>query len=122
MLLLNGGGLAIPRHVLDIAEGLVYRDFITAGVLLKADLSRGTDTLKDNWIYVQDPGVKMGRIQIFNNWSPWLVGRQGHTLLGLEYFCNEGDELWTMADKDFIRMATEELGQIRFANLDDIAG
>ena len=64
----------------------------------------------------------MGRIQIFNNWSPWLVGRAGHTLLGLEYFCNEGDELWTMADEDFICMATRELEHIRFANLDDIAG
>ncbi len=127
----EGRGIAVPQHVQDIAKGLVYRDFMTVGVLIRADLSgsrkknSGTQdvgALKDNWIYVQEPGVKMGRIQIFNNWSPWLVGRAGHTLLGLEYFCNEGDELWTMADEDFIRMATEELEQIRFANLDGIAG
>ena len=72
-----------------------------------------TGDVPDNWIYIQDRGVKLGRLQIYNNWSPYLVADPEHTVwVGLEYFCSEGDEYWNMPDEEFIRMAREELAKI----------
>lgn len=87
-----------PDDVREVAEGLPYRDFVTVGILVPSlALKNETDTptlgsvVPDNWIYVQDSGVKLGRIQVFNNWSPYLVADPEHTVwLGLEYFCAEG--------------------------------
>ena len=80
------------------ATGLVYRDFITVGLLLKRlEINDETDSrglVKDNWIYIQEPDVTAGRLQIFNNWSPFLVRDPGTVWIGVEYFCNEGDDLW----------------------------
>ncbi|MGN1136123.1 MAG: NAD(P)/FAD-dependent oxidoreductase [Oscillospiraceae bacterium] len=114
---LIGGMNAVPEDIRMIADGLPYRDFMTIGVLvdkLKIKNTTKTKTLgnivPDCWIYVQDTDVKMGRIQIFNNWSPYLVDDPENSVwLGLEYFCAEGDELWTMSDADFAKLAAAEL-------------
>ena len=104
-----------------IATGLVYRDFITVGVLADKLLIKNTTKTKtinnivpDTWIYVQESDVKLGRLQIFNNWSPYMVcDYQKYVWIGLEYFANEGDELWEMDKEKFIDMAINELIQIK---------
>lgn len=104
-------GVDIPEEVRRTAAELPYRDFITVGVLLPRE-SLAVD-LPDTWIYVQDRGVRLGRIQVFNNWSPQLVRDPQNTVwLGLEYFCNEGDAMWEASDGDFIARAVEELRKI----------
>ena len=108
---------AVPADIAQIAAGLPYRDFVTVGLLVdKLNLVNGTDikTLgnitPDCWIYVQDVGVKLGRIQIFNNWSPYMLpDPEHHVWIGLEYFCNEGDDFWNMSDKDCTEFAIMEL-------------
>ncbi len=100
-----------------IAAGLPYRDFVTVGLLVdKLELENKTDKktlgniVPDCWIYVQDKGVKLGRIQIFNNWSPYMVEKPDHTVwIGLEYFCAEGDSFWNMSDEECIQFAIGEL-------------
>lgn len=107
----------VPSEVRRVALGLPYRDFVTLGVLLdKLDMKNLTkiETLNnivpDCWIYVQDKGVKLGRIQIFNNWSPYMVEDvDSKVWVGLEYFCTEGDSFWNMSDAESIEMATNEL-------------
>ena len=110
----------VPMEVLEIAKGLPYRDFITVGLLVKKLNLKNKTSMKtlgnivpDCWIYIQEPDVKLGRLQIFNNWSPYLVKDPENTLwIGLEYFCAEGDEHWNMSDDEFIKFATKELVQI----------
>jgi protoporphyrinogen oxidase len=104
------------------AGALPYRDFITVGLLVKKMALRSAERIvPDCWIYVQDRGVKLGRVQIFNNWSPYMVADAGNTVwLGLEYFCNEGDALWEMGDEAFIRFAVEECCRIGFVTRDDV--
>ena len=107
----------VPKHIADIAAGLPYRDFMTLGVLvrnLKLKNETGIKTVggivPDCWIYVQDRNVKMGRIQIFNNWSPYMVKDPAHTVwMGLEYFVTEDDSMWNMNEKDFSAFATDEM-------------
>jgi protoporphyrinogen oxidase len=102
-------------HVNEVAAGLPYRDFMTAGLVVRRMKSRadGHESIpQDNWIYIQEPDVKIGRLQIFNNWSPDLVATPGTVSLGLEYFCNEGDDLWTMPDDRFLEFAAAELEKI----------
>ena len=101
----------VPTEIKQISEGLVYRDFITVGLLLDK-LEIGTT---DNWIYVQENDVKLGRIQIFNNWSPYLVSDPSKIWIGLEYFVNEGDDMWTKPNADFIQFAINELYKIHVA-------
>ena len=106
----------VPREVSAIALKLPYRDFITVGLLVdKLKIKNTTkaktlsDRVPDCWIYVQEPDVKVGRIQIFNNWSPYMVKDFENTVwIGLEYFCNEEDEMWNKSDKDFIAFAINE--------------
>ena len=74
----------------------------------------------DNWIYIQEPDVKLGRLQVFNNWSPYLVADPNTVWLGLEYFCREGDELWSMADPAFLDFAAEELAKIGLIAVSDV--
>ena len=113
-------GIEVPQAVRRVAENLPYRDFITVGLLVdELNIKNGTklctfaDRIPDTWIYIQERGVKVGRIQIFNNWSPYMVADYENTIyLGLEYFCNEGDELWSMNDADFISMAVAEMEKI----------
>lgn len=93
-----------------VARDLQYRDFITVGVLY--DASSLTVPLKDNWIYIQEPGVQVGRVQVFNNWSPHMVARPDTVWMGLEFFCKESDPLWQMSDEELKRLAQSEMHQI----------
>ncbi len=120
-------GPDVPAEVRRVAGGLLYRDFITCGVLLRRlKLSNRTtiptihDLVPDNWIYVQEPEVKVGRLQIFNNWSPYLVADPDTVWVGMEYFCNEGDELWSMPAEDFERFAIDELARIDIIDPADV--
>ncbi len=107
----------VPDDVRTIAEGLPYRDFVTIGILvdrlvLKNETAYRTlsDTVPDCWIYVQDAGIQMGRIQIFNNWSPYLTKDPQKTVwIGLEYFCTEGDVYWRQTEQEWINLAVKEL-------------
>lgn len=109
----------VPAEVRLTAEELQYRDFITVGLLLSR-LNTPNGKLPDNWIYVQESDVKLGRIQVFNNWSPYLVHDPNTIWLGLEYFCNEGDELWGMGDKSLIEFAMNELVKLGIALPNDL--
>jgi len=96
-----------PARVRQAAERLGYRDFISVALMIDRP-----SVFPDNWIYIHDPNVRVGRIQNFKNWSPDMVPDPGKTCLGLEYFCFEGDGLWTMPDADMIELATKELAQL----------
>lgn len=120
-------GDVVPLKVQQIAGGLKYRDFITVGLLLrklkvknKTSLKTLNELVPDNWIYIQEPEVKIGRIQIFNNWSPYLVNDPDTVWIGLEYFCSEGDALWSMADEALLRFAADELAGIEIIDSADL--
>lgn len=110
----------VPAAVFKTASELPYRDFITVGLQVdklllknKTKIRTVNDQVPDCWIYIQEADVKIGRLQIFNNWSPYMVADpQNSVWIGLEYFCNEGDELWNMDDKAFIDFAEKELVRI----------
>ena len=104
-----------PADVVAAADELKYRDFVT--VVLIVDRA---EIFRDNWIYVHDPEVKVGRIQNFKNWSPDMVPAPHQTALGLEYFCNEGDELWTAVDHDLIERGKREVAQLGLARVEEI--
>jgi protoporphyrinogen oxidase len=113
------------EDVSRIANRLPYRDFMTAGLLLKkmnsSDPSGGRNGMPpDNWIYIQEPDVKIGRLQVFNNWSPALVSDPDTIWLGLEYFCREGDDLWSMDNGRFIDFAARELEKIGMIDRRDV--
>lgn len=116
-----------PLSVSEVSRGLVYRDFITVGLLVKKLCLKDKEgvynrsiSIKDNWIYIQDPDVSIGRVQIFNNWSPYLVSDTQKVWLGLEYFANEGDRLWCMDDNVFKQMAIQELVSLGFIEHSDV--
>ncbi len=116
-----------PEAVQKIAGGLEYRDFITVGLLLKKmdvkfEAKRGLDHTKipDNWVYIQERDVRIGRLQVFNNWSPFLVKDPETIWLGLEYFCNEGDDLWSKSDEEFKTFAISELVKIDLIDSVDV--
>jgi protoporphyrinogen oxidase len=116
------GGLEakVPKEVADVAKGLVYRDFITVGVLLKKFKASVAEGMTDNWIYVQEPDVKVGRLQIFNNWSPYLVADPDTVWVGMEYFADEGDALWSMGDAELSAFAVDELCQLDLVERADV--
>jgi protoporphyrinogen oxidase len=103
-------------HIISIAHNLAYRDFITVGLLY--DEAALVHHLDDNWIYIQEPGVQVGRVQVFNNWSPYLVAKPGTVWLGLEFFCKEGDSLWGLSDDALKSLAQKEMGQIGLTKVD----
>jgi protoporphyrinogen oxidase len=111
------GLLEAPAKAKEIASGLPYRDYVTLGVLVNRLCMQNTTNIKtiqnqipDCWMYIQDRGVKLGRIQIYNNWSPYMIADPDHTMwLGLEYFCAEGDELWEKTEEEFKDFAGDEL-------------
>jgi protoporphyrinogen oxidase len=121
-------GAPAPPAVQGIASALPYRDFITVGLLVKKlKLKNGTrlatvsNIVPDCWIYIQERDVKIGRLQIFNNWSPYMAADFENTVwLGLEYFCNEGDALWSMSEDEFIGFAVDELVKINIIDADDV--
>lgn len=117
-------GTEVPQKIALDASELPYRDFITVGLLtsglnLKDDKNK-EQLVPDCWIYIQEPDVKLGRLQIFNNWSPYLVADPKTVWLGLEYFCSEGDTLWEMDDSEFIEMAKQELISLNIVTNDQI--
>jgi len=104
---------AVPAPVREAGDGLAYRDFLVVALMLEAK-----DLFPDNWIYIHTPGVKVGRIQNFNNWSAAMVPVEGHTCLGLEYFCFKGDGLWESKDEDLVKLATEEFLSLELTRRD----
>jgi len=119
------GGLdgAVPDDVREIAAGLQYRDFITVGILLKKLSFQDKRTgewkplqLKDTWIYIQEKDVKVGRLQLFNNWSPFMVKDPDTAWVGMEFFCNTTDDFWKKTDEDIKQLAITELEKIGLAS------
>ncbi len=113
-----------PPAAREVADGLEYRDFITLGLLYRrlAANAGGQGPLNlvpDNWIYVQEAGVKVGRLQVFNNWSPYLVRDPDTVWIGMEYFCREGDALWALPDAQLQRLGVEEMQRLRLAVPED---
>jgi protoporphyrinogen oxidase len=111
-----------PATVRAISDGLMYRDFITVGVLCERIKLREIDgeLVKDNWIYIQEPDVLVGRLQIFNNWSPFMVAEKGKVWIGLEYFCNDTDALWHKSDAEMIELAKRELASMNILDPEDV--
>jgi len=126
--LIKSFGKLPTKEIINTAENLPYRDFITVGLLLnklklenKTKFKTVSNIVPDCWIYIQERDVKLGRLQIFNNWSPYLVNDLENTVwIGLEYFCNENDEMWNMNEKDFINFAIDELCKINIINKSDV--
>lgn len=124
----NIDGERVPRPIYKIATNLPYRDFITVGILVKKLNLKNETTKKtlnniipDCWIYVQEKNVKLGRIQIFNNWSPYMVKNPKKNIwIGLEYFCNEGDNFWNLSEKERTNLAIEELIKMNLIDKKDI--
>jgi protoporphyrinogen oxidase len=117
--------VAPPPDVLEVSDGLVYRDFITVGLLVGSlkihDATEpGRKLIADNWIYIQEPDVRLGRLQIFNNWSPYLVADPSRVWLGLEYFCNASDDLWNLPDAAMAALAQEELARIGIIDVAEV--
>lgn len=118
---------SVPQEVQQVAQGLVYRDSITVGLLTKklrieneTNIKTIHNIIPDNWIYIQERGVKLARIQIYNNWSPYMVKDENTVWIGLEYVCNEGDELWSKSNGEFTKFAMDELEKINFIQRSDI--
>jgi protoporphyrinogen oxidase len=104
-----------PPAVRDAAERLKYRDFLTVALVID-----DPDLFPDNWIYIHDPDVQVGRIQNFKNWSPFMVPDPSKSCLGLEYFCFEGDGLWTSSDEDLVAQARREIAALGLARAEDV--
>jgi protoporphyrinogen oxidase len=104
-----------PAEKLEGAEGLAYRDFLVVALIIDDE-----ELFPDNWIYVHEPGVKVGRVQNFKNWSEDLVPDPGRTCVGMEYFCFEGDGLWEADDGELLELATREIGELDLADPDDV--
>jgi protoporphyrinogen oxidase len=105
----------VPAHVNEIASGLAYRDFIMVGLLFKKQDDKnkdGFELLTDNWIYLQDKNLIAGRLQIFNNWSPDMVGDKNNLWVGMEYFCSESDAIWGKSREEMIELALKEITEI----------
>jgi protoporphyrinogen oxidase len=102
---------AAPPAVVDAGKGLRYRDFLTVSLVLD-----GEDLFPDNWIYIHEDGVEVGRIQNFRSWSPWMVPDPDASCVGMEYFCFQGDHLWNSSDEDLVALASRELEQLGLAD------
>ncbi len=117
----------IPDNVKNISDGLVYRDYMQIGLLFKdmklknkTNIKSLNDVIPDNWIYVQEPDVKIGRLDMFNNFSVYMLEDMNKVWLGAEYFCNAGDELWNKSDKDMIDFVVSELEKINLVRKEDL--
>jgi protoporphyrinogen oxidase len=104
-----------PVDVRDAARGLRYRDFLTVALVIS-----GKEMFPDNWIYIHEPGVMVGRIQNFRSWSPWMVPNDTDASIGMEYFCFEGDELWSMPDEELVEFAKREIEELGLARAVDV--
>lgn len=114
----------VPANVRKVSDGLLYRDFITVGLLLKklkiGQYNGSRQLIDDNWIYIQEPDVQAGRLQIFNNWSNYMVADPERVWLGVEYFCYETDDLWKKGDEEMAALAQEELDHIGIIDRKDV--
>lgn len=117
----------VPSEVFDVATNLEYRDFLTVGVLMdKMLIENDTDEptvdniIPDNWIYIQERDVTVGRLQIFNNWSPYLLNDPHKIWMGMEYFCDKGDEIWNRPDEEMKKFAVDELASIGIVDPADV--
>jgi len=115
--LISAISATVPEDVKTVAEGLVYRDFIYTGILVK---KVAISNLKDNWIYIQEKKVNVARIQIYNNWGPYMVRDRDTVWLGLEYFCSKGDHIWNLSDKEIKKMAVDELAKMKLIQAEDV--
>src|SRR3954454_22946558 len=104
-------GAAATGEVQAAAQGLRYRDFLTVALVID-----GEDLSHDNWIYIHEPGVRVGRIQNYKSWSPWMVPDQSKACVGLEYFCFQGDDLWEMDDDALVELARDEIDRLGLAD------
>lgn len=125
--LVNGLDCEVPPAVVEVSDGLVYRDFLTVGLLVEELEIKEPDherpppgLIRDTWIYIQEPDVLVGRLQIFNNWSPYMVADPGKVWIGLEYFCNDSDEIWHKSDQEMIELAAKELDHIAIIDRDKV--
>jgi protoporphyrinogen oxidase len=114
--LIGGMGASVPPKVREIAAGLQYRDFINVGILL----NKLSQDLKDNWIYIQERDVKVGRLMIYNNWGGGMVKDPDTTWIGMEYFCNKSDAFWAESDETIQQFAIKELQQMDLAQPEDV--
>ena len=122
------GADKVPAPVYEVATNLPYRDFVTVGLLVnklkihnETKMKTLSNIVPDCWIYIQERDVRLGRLQIFNNWSPYMVKDPVNTVwIGMEYFCSEGDDLWEMSDADFISFAKKELAHIGVIDESDV--
>ena len=123
--LVRGLRTDVPSEVREVSDNLQYRDFITVGLLLDKlkvkDEEQRAKLITDNWIYIQEPEVLAGRLQIFNNWSPHMVADPGKVWIGVEYFCYEDDDLWRKPDDEMARFAIAELAQIDILETEDVS-
>jgi protoporphyrinogen oxidase len=122
--LVNELQAAVPAHVREVSSNLQYRDFITVGLLVKKlsvkDRENPTGRIQDNWIYIQEPDVLAGRLQIFNNWSPYMVKDPDTVWIGVEYFCYETDSMWNLPDSEMASLAGRELERIGIIESQDV--
>jgi protoporphyrinogen oxidase len=120
--LVHSLSVEVPENIRAIADGLVYRDFITVGLLVdRLSVTEGDGSpLKDTWIYIQEPDVLVGRLQIFNNWSRYMVADPSKVWIGLEYFCYDTDPLWKMPDEEIARFAVSEVEKIGILRGEDV--
>ena len=125
--LILGMGNNVPEMAKEVAGGLIYRDFITVGLLLKklkvknvSMIKTVNDIVPDNWIYIQERDVIVGRVQVFNNWSPYLVADENNVWIGLEYFLNDTDEMWSWEDKKMAQLGIDEMVKIDILNREDV--
>jgi protoporphyrinogen oxidase len=105
----------LPEAAVAAAQSLRYRDFLTVGLIL-----REQDRVADNWIYIHDPGVKVGRVQNYKSWSPEMVPDPSYCCYGLEYFCFEGDQLWSAPDAELLALAKKEIEQVNLGLQADV--
>jgi protoporphyrinogen oxidase len=117
---MDATGAEVPDSVREISDGLIYRDFVTVGLLVQRLKVGEAGHIDDNWIYIQEPDVLAGRLQIFNNWSPHMVADSRNVWLGVEYFCNENDDLWNKPDAEMKKLAAEELHSIGIIDQKDV--
>jgi len=125
--LIAGMEADIPEEVRAVAAGLQYRDFINVGILLKqlsapvagSDLREKLE-LKDNWIYIQERDVKVGRLMIYNNWGDGMIKDPTTTWIGMEYFCNKTDAFWALDDAAIEAQAIQELEKMQLARVEDV--
>lgn len=108
-------GAAASGDVQTAAQGLRYRDFLTVALIIDGD-----DLFPDNWIYIHEPGVEVGRIQNFRSWSPWMVPDQSKASIGMEYFCFKGDDLWESSDEDLVELAKREIEKLGLAKAEKV--